>query len=186
MSNVGKINMNGEYIIGHSEVVDVKPYVFEKFEELTPRINKLKIKRMDPDVIMPSITEGNVGIDLRVLTDNCDAVSIEPGGFWKFHTGIQMEIPQGYYVSIKPRSSTGCKKTLRLMNTEGVIDSNYRGEVIVFIHNFGKDYVTVENNERLCQMVLCKDENPSFVIEEVSELSSTDRGEGGFGSTGRF
>ena len=134
---------------------------------------------------LPVVTSGNAGIDLRVLTQNGESkVQILPNDTYIFNTGIKMNIPEGYYIEVVPRSSTGIKKHLRLMNTCGILDSSWKGETLVAIHNFGKEPVWVENNERLCQMIVHR--VPSIQIEEVKDVGTSDRGEKGIGSTGRF
>lgn len=134
---------------------------------------------------LPVVSKGNAGIDLRVLTQNGEEeVEILPNETYTFNTGIKMDIPDGYYIEIVPRSSTGIKKHLRLMNTCGILDSSWKGETLVAIHNFGKDPVKVSNNERLCQMIVHKVHD--ITIKEVEDVGTSERGEKGFGSTGRF
>ena len=134
---------------------------------------------------LPVISTGNAGIDLRVLTQNNEpSVEIFPNESYIFNTGIKMDIPEGYYVEVVPRSSTGIKKHLRLMNTCGILDSSWKGETLVAVHNFGKEPVIVENNERLCQMIVHKVHN--IRITEVDDVGTSDRGENGIGSTGRM
>lgn len=145
----------------------------------------LEVQRCRPEAILPEVSEGNAGIDLRVLTQNNEpSVTIEPNGFYTFYTGIKMNIPEGYYIEIVPRSSVGIKRNLRIKNTVGVLDSSWKGETLVAVHNFGQIPTTVENNERLCQMILHS--YPRVLIKEVEEVGTSDRGENGFGSTGRF
>ena len=154
--------------------------VYEPIEEVF-----LEVQRCRENVVLPEVSEGNAGIDLRVLTQNGEPqITIEPGDFYVFNTGIKMNIPKGYYIEIVPRSSTGFKRNLRLKNTLGVLDSSWKGETLVALHNFGKVPVTVENNERMCQMILHK--YPTVRIIEVDNVGTSDRGENGFGSTGRF
>lgn len=134
---------------------------------------------------LPVATKGNAGIDLRVLTQNGEKeVTILPNKTYIFYTGIKMNIPEGFYIEVVPRSSTGIKKTLRLMNTCGILDSSWKGETLVAVHNFGEEPVTVENNERLCQMIIHKVH--SLAIKEVDDVGTSDRGEKGIGSTGRL
>lgn len=144
----------------------------------------LGIKPCKEGVILPEISKGNAGIDLRVLTENGLPTVIEPNSSVKFYTGIKMNIPEGYYVEVVVRSSTGIKKNLRLMNSTAVLDSSWKGETIVALHNFGKEPVTVENNERVCQMIVHKVED--VVIYETDDVGTSDRGEKGIGSTGRI
>ena len=145
----------------------------------------LGIKLCRDNAQLPEVSNGNAGIDLRVLTQNGeDKVQILPNDTYVFNTGIKMDIPDGYYIEVVPRSSTGIKKHLRLMNTCGILDSSWKGETLVAIHNFGKEPAWVENNERLCQMIVHK--VPSIQIKEVQDVGTSERGENGFGSTGRF
>lgn len=145
---------------------------------------KLKIKRCREDVVLPIVTEGNAGIDLRIITEDKGSVVFNPNEYKVVHTGIKLDIEEGYYVDVVPRSSIGIKKTLRLMNTIGVIDTSYKGEILLGLHNFGKEPVILDNNERVCQMIVRKVED--VVIEEAADIGTSDRGEGGIGSTGRF
>ena len=146
---------------------------------------KIGIKPCRDGVILPQVSAGNAGIDLRVLTKNGEAsVEILPNGTYIFNTGIKMDIPEGYYIEVVPRSSMGIKKHLRLMNSCAVLDSSWKGETLVAVHNFGDETVTVENNERLCQMILHAVLPVS--IEQVSDVGSSERGEKGIGSTGRL
>ena len=93
-----------------------------------------------------------------------------------------MSIPQGYEVQIRPSSGLAAKKGITVLNTPGTIDSDYRGEIKVILINLSKDKFIIKNGERIAQMVVCPIEQVS--VEEVKELSETDRGTGGFGSTG--
>lgn len=144
----------------------------------------LGVKRCREDVILPKVSEGNAGIDLRILTEDKQPVTIPPNETYKFKTGIKMDIPKGYYVEVAVRSSTGIKKNLRLMNSIAILDSSWKGETIIALHNFGQTAVTVENNERVCQMILHKVEDVEIV--EVEDVGESDRGENGIGSSGRF
>lgn len=145
---------------------------------------KLKIKRCREDVVLPIVTEGNAGIDLRIITEDRGSIVLNPNEYKVVHTGIKLDIEEGYYVDVVPRSSIGIKKTLRLMNTIGVIDTSYKGEILIGLHNFGKESVILDNNERVCQMIVRKVED--VTTEEVDDIGTSDRGEGGIGSTGRF
>ena len=148
------------------------------------RKTQLGIMPCRDDVILPQVSEGNAGIDLRVLTEDRNPVKIEPNGYHIFKTGIKMNIPTGYYIEVVVRSSVGIKKHLRLMNTAAILDSSWKGETLLALHNFGKDPVTVENNERVCQMILHKVEDVEII--QVANVGESDRGEKGIGSSGRF
>ena len=141
----------------------------------------LNIQRCREDVILPEVTNQNAGIDLRVITEDMQPVTIQPHETHKFRTGIKMDIPEGFYIEVVPRSSVGVKKNLRLLNTVGVLDEGWKGETLVFVENMGNEPVTVENNERLCQMILHK--VYPVDINEVEQVGESERGEGGFGST---
>ena len=145
---------------------------------------KLGIMPCREGVILPEVSKGNAGIDLRVLTGDGNPVEILPNKCHVFPTGIKMNIPEGYYIEVVVRSSVGIKKHLRLMNTLGVLDSSWKGETLVALHNFGEDTVVVDNNERVCQMIIHKVED--IEIERVDSVGESDRGEKGIGSTGRY
>lgn len=123
-------------------------------------------------------SEYAAGADLRAVEE----VNIYPGEFVKVPTGIAVEIPNGYFGAIYPRSGMATKKGLRLANCVGVIDADYRGEILVAMYNDSLEVQTVAVGERIAQMVI----QPYLPCnyEEVDELSDTERGAGGFGSTG--
>lgn len=141
--------------------------------------NILKIKT---DSNTPAYaTEHAAGIDLYCNT-NSDVV-IGPKETVKIHTGLFVEIPDGHFGAVYPRSSTGVKKQLMLANTVGIIDSDYRGELMVFFYNYGENEQIIQNGDRLAQLVIqpylrCE-------IKKVDELTDSKRGDGGFGSTGK-
>lgn len=112
----------------------------------------------------------------------CRAVKLGPHESVVFHTGLKCAVPEGYYLEINPRSSLGFKKGIMLLNTTGVIDAHYRGEILIGLHNTTSFVQTIYDNERVVQCMLKKVEDTTS--EEVEELDETDRGEGGFGSTG--
>lgn len=126
------------------------------------------------------------GFDLRVfLGENPrdDMTSINPGETKVIRTGLKFEIPKDWVGLIMPRSSTG-KLQVKLENTVGVIDSDYRGEVLLRLYNFGNETQIIYNYDRIVQMVVVP-HYPTTMLEKVDELSNTERGEGGFGSTGK-
>jgi dUTP pyrophosphatase len=112
-----------------------------------------------------------------------EKVIIEPGASVFVPTGLSMEIPKGYAGLIYARSGLACKRGLAPANKVGVIDSDYRGEFIVVLHNHGNSQQVIEHGERIAQLVITPVFTPGFV--EVSELSDTQRSAGGFGSTGK-
>ena len=139
---------------------------------------KLKIMT---DGQMPSYqTSGSCGIDLYCSND--EDIIIEPGEMKKINTDLRLEIPQGFFGAVYPRSSTGVKKHLMLANTVGVIDSDYRGEIMIFMYNYGKSPQAIKKGDRIAQLVIQPYEKCELI--KVDNLEETDRGEGGFGSTG--
>ena len=98
-------------------------------------------------------------------------------------TGLFISLPAGFEAQVRPRSGLAIKKGITVLNTPGTIDADYRGEVCVILANLSNEEQTIENGERVCQMVIAPVLLPE--IAEVEELSDTDRGEGGFGSTGK-
>jgi len=125
-------------------------------------------------------TEFSAGMDVRA--NNSEPIVLEPLGRAMVPTGLFLEIPAGYEVQVRPRSGLAAKKGITVLNAPGTIDADYRGEVCVILVNLSSDRFVVERGERIAQLVLARHE----VIEwsEVSSLSSSDRGAGGFGSTG--
>ena len=125
-------------------------------------------------------TSGSAGMDLRA---NIDApVFLKSLERTLIPTGLFIELPQGYEAQIRPRSGLAIKKGISLPNTPGTIDSDYRGEIKVIVINLSAETQMIEPEERIAQMVIAKYEQISW--EEVSILSDTERGAGGFGSTG--
>ena len=142
---------------------------------------KILIKRLSSKVTMPQYkTIGSSGMDIAAFLDN--EILIKPSEKKIIPTGIKLKIPKGYEVQIRPRSGLAANNDITVLNTPGTIDSDYRGEIKVILFNHGKNVFKVENGLRIAQMVLCP------VIEaklsEVEIIDETERGEGGFGSTG--
>ncbi len=143
---------------------------------------KVWYKKLNERATAPKYsTEFSAGADISACMD--EAVVIEPGDTQFIPTGLAMEIPEGCVGLIYARSGLACKKGLAPANKVGVIDSDYRGELIVALHNDGETPRTVTHGERIAQLVLL----PFLPMEfdEVGELPATDRGAGGFGSTGK-
>ena len=142
----------------------------------------IKVKKLKPGATVPTMgSKFAAGADLYSAED-ADVV-IEPSETKFIGTGLGMEIPEGYVGLVYARSGLACKRGLAPANKVGVVDSDYRGEIKVALHNHGKEAQTVEKGERIAQMVIA----PYLAVnyEEADELSETERGEGGFGSTGR-
>lgn len=125
-------------------------------------------------------TIASAGMDLRANIDQ--SITLKPLERAIVPTGIFMELPIGTEAQVRPRSGLAAKKGITVLNAPGTIDADYRGEVGVILVNLSNQDFVIENGERIAQMVLARYEQAQW--EEVSELSSTDRGTGGFGSTG--
>ena len=141
----------------------------------------VEIKKIDSNAIIP--TRGpseSAGADLYANINN--PISISPQQTKMIGTGISMKIPDGFVGLIYPRSGISVKRDLAPANKVGVIDSDYRGEIMVALHNHGTTSKTINPNERIAQIVFTEYYVPIF--NEVEELDDTERGEGGFGSTG--
>ncbi len=146
---------------------------------------KIKFKRMYDDVTLPAFaSSGAACFDIRCYGVT-EPVTMNPGDTVILNTGLQVEIPEGYVLMIYSRSGHGFRFNISLSNGTGVIDSDYRGEIMVALHRdisaVGPS-LTILNGDRVAQGMLVK--LPKQEIVEVDELTSTERGEGGFGSTG--
>lgn len=125
-------------------------------------------------------SHGSSGLDLLACVGG--PIEIAPGDTALVPTGVSVEVPEGYEAQVRPRSGLALKHGITVLNTPGTIDSDYRGEVGVILINHGHETFTVKRGERIAQLVFCAVCEP--VLEEVEELGSTLRGEGGFGHTG--
>ena len=145
-------------------------------------MQEVKVKKLRDNARLPVYgTAFSAGADLCACLDS--PVTLEPGETRLISIGISMEIPEGYAGLVCARSGLATKRSLAPANKVGVIDSDYRGEFFVPLHNHGAVPQTIEDGERIAQMILTPYLTAKFV--EASELSDTVRGEGGFGSTGR-
>lgn len=143
---------------------------------------KVNIKRLTNTAKIPTRQhEGDAGYDL--YADIQEPVTIEPHTSEFIKTGIAIEIPDGYFGAIFARSGLASNEGLRPANCVGVCDSRYRGEYIVALHNDSSDTKTITTGDRIAQFIVMPYLNVEF--NEVNELSNTERGDGGFGSTGR-
>ena len=141
---------------------------------------KLKFKKLQDDVTIPEYkTVGSAGMD---ITSNED-VTLMPGQFKIVKTGLACAVEEGYEVQVRPRSGMACKHGITVINTPGTIDSDYRGEIGVGLINLSQGQFDIKKGDRIAQLVVNKIEQPE--IEIVEELDETDRGSGGFGSTGK-
>ena len=139
----------------------------------------LSFKRTHPDAVLPSYAHpGDAGMDLRSVDD----VVIQPGGRALVHTGLVANLPPAYEAQVRPRSGLALKNGVTVLNTPGTIDAGYRGEIGVILANFGAEPFTVHKGDRIAQMVVAP---VTFAeIVETDSIDETDRGAGGFGSTG--
>ena len=142
---------------------------------------KILIKRLSKEISLPKYeTNGSSGMDLAA---NVEAdISIDPGKTAIIPTGFSLSIPKGFEVQIRPRSGLAAKQKISVLNTPGTIDADYRGEIKVILINLGKETFKVEKGLRIAQMVVCPIVQAQ--LKEVDDLSETERGKGGFGSTG--
>lgn len=142
----------------------------------------LKLQKLDENVTIPSYqTEGAAGMDLCAFLK--EPVTLEPLERKLIPTGLKMELPKGYEAQVRPRSGMAIKHGITLVNCVGTIDEDYRGELCVPVINLSKEEFTILNGDRIAQMVISPVTKAK--IEVVTQLSDTERGEGGFGSTGR-
>lgn len=125
-------------------------------------------------------TMASAGMDLRANIE--EAVTLKPLERTIIKTGLFIELPIGYEAQVRPRSGLAAKKGITVLNAPGTVDADYRGEIGVILVNLSNDDFTIENGERIAQLVIAKHERAEWI--EVNELSETSRGEGGFGSTG--
>lgn len=140
---------------------------------------KVLIEKTDKNARIPEYAHpGDAGMDLYSV-DTCD---IEPGEIKLIHTGIKIQLPENTEAQIRPRSGLALKNGITVLNTPGTIDEGYRGEIGIVIINHGKERFTVEIGTKIAQMVI----KPvlKIEIEETQKIDNTERGEGGFGSTG--
>lgn len=123
-------------------------------------------------------TPGAAGMDLRSI----EPVRLEPGERTLVRTGVRLAIPPGFEAQVRPRSGLALRLGVGMVNSPGTIDSDYRGEIGVVMINWGSDVVQLDQGERVAQLVVCPVVRAT--LQPVEELGATDRGEGGFGSTG--
>lgn len=142
---------------------------------------KINFKKLDARATVPMYgTRFSAGADLRAVLDA--PVTIKPGESVLIHTGIATAIPEGFVGLVYARSGIACKRGLAPSNKVGVIDADYRGEIMVSLHNHSTVEQTIAPNERIAQMVITPFIQCEY--EEVNDLDDTERGAGGFGSTG--
>ena len=142
---------------------------------------KILVKKNSKNIKLPDYkTIGSSGMDLVAYTKK--KIIIKPGKTAMVPTGFSVAIPKNYEIQIRPRSGLAAKKSITVLNTPGTVDSDYRGEIKVILINQGQETFNVEKGLRIAQMVVCP--VVQVQIKEVEDLSETERGKGGFGSTG--
>ena len=141
---------------------------------------QVKIVNKSRNALPAYSTEQSAGMDLRAWLTA--PVTLQPLERKLIPTGISIALPQGYECQLRPRSGMALKRGLTLLNTPGTIDADYRGEIGVIVVNLSNEPQTIENGERLCQMVVARHDTVDW--EAVDTLDSTQRGAGGFGHTG--
>lgn len=170
-------------------------------------MNIVKVVNKSDNPIPKYATDGSAGVDLRaniteksiehlkesefrmgfkivtIIGGDKYGIEIYPGGRVLVPTGLYMDIPRGFVGDVRPRSGLALKHGITVLNADGTIDSDYRGEVGVILHNSSSNTFTINNGDRIAQLIISPYEKATFA--EVVSLSNTDRGKGGFGSTGK-
>lgn len=142
-----------------------------------------KLKHFDNELALPKYeTSSSAGADIRASLENKDSLTINPGERVLVPTGLSFEIPHGHEIQVRPRSGLSLKTNLLVVNSPGTIDADYRGEVKIILGNFGTEPHVIQHGERIAQILLAPVLQAEFELTDF--LSDTERGEGGFGSTG--
>ena len=143
---------------------------------------KVLIKKLDPAVQLPEYkTNGASGVDLVAFIK--EPINLEPKTSVLIPTGLSVAFPEDYEIQIRPRSGLAAKNNISVLNTPGTIDSDYRGEIKVIIYNHGNENFSINNGDRIAQMILAP--VVKMELEEKNDLPKSIRGKGGFGSTGK-
>jgi dUTP pyrophosphatase len=143
---------------------------------------EVRYRKLRPDAAPPrAMTEGAAGLDLTAALDA--AVTLAPGASAAVSTGLALAIPPGFEGQVRPRSGLARKHGVTVLNSPGTIDADYRGEVVVLLVNLGPAAVTIAPGERIAQLVIAPVVRAAMC--EAAELDDSERGAGGFGSTGR-
>lgn len=141
---------------------------------------KVKVINHSNNELPQYATPMSAGMDLRAFTD--EPITIMPGERKLIHSGINIQLPEGYELQVRPRSGLALKHGITLTNAPGTVDADYRGDVGAIVHNLGTEPFVVNNGDRICQIVA--KEYVKIEWEETDSLDSTERGAGGFNSTG--
>ena len=144
---------------------------------------KVLVKKLSPEVQLPTYkTSGASGMDLMACLKS--TIKIEPKSSCLIPTGLSIAFSEDYEVQIRPRSGLAAKNNISVLNTPGTIDSDYRGELKIIVYNHGNNDFLVNNGDRIAQIILVP--VIKMELEETNNLPKTIRGEGGFGSTGKW
>ena len=144
-------------------------------------MTEILISKLSKNVALPKYeTDGSSGLDLAANTEV--PIKIQPGKISIIPTGISVSIPKNFEIQIRPRSGLAAKNQITVLNTPGTIDADYRGEIGVILINLSNKPFTIDNGDRIAQLVIAKHETIHW--KETDSLSDSDRGAGGFGSTG--
>ena len=143
---------------------------------------KVLVKKLNSLAKLPSYkTDGASGMDLMACIEK--PISLEPGKSCLIPTGLSVAFSEKYEIRIRPRSGLAAKNNISVLNTPGTIDSDYRGELKIILFNHSNENFIINNNDRVAQMVLTP--IVKMELEEINELPNSNRGDGGFGSTGK-
>ena len=144
---------------------------------------KVLVKKLNSLASLPSYkTDGASGMDLMACIEK--PISLEPGKSCLIPTGLSVAFSEKYEIQIRPRSGLAAKNSISVLNTPGTIDSDYRGELKIILFNHSNENFIINNNDRVAQMVLTP--IVKMELEEINELPNSNRGDGGFGSTGKW
>ena len=172
----------------HIETAKMMDKLSENINRLVKRTQHnrhVPFKRLHPDAVAPKYySEGAAAFDLHPLITDGDVIRVAPHSQKIIPTGIAFSVPDGFELRISPRSGQSAKEQISIRNSPGVIDSDYRGEImVIFVNNKDTTHI-ITKDQRVCQVKLSKAYHADF--EEVDELDETERGEGRFGSTGNI
>jgi dUTP pyrophosphatase len=142
---------------------------------------KIKIVNISENKLPEYSTEHSAGMDIRAYL--AESVTVMPLKRMLIRTGLFIQLPEGYEAQIRPRSGLALKNGITVLNTPGTIDADYRGEIGIIIVNLSDEPFVVNNGDRIAQMIISKYERAEMI--QVEQLDSTERGEGGFGHTGK-
>ncbi len=166
-----------------AKVIDRFSEVINQLKENVRYHRPVKFKKLHPDAVAPKYySDGAVAFDLHPLITDGEVIRVPPNSQKIIPTGIAFSVPDGFELRISPRSGQSAKQQISIRNSPGIIDSDYRGEIMVIFVNNKDDIHIITKDQRVCQVKLSKAYRADFI--EVDDLDETERGEGRFGSTG--